>query len=396
MAPLFATVVAIPVGVATCFLLSRAGTAAFASVLSSRRFRDFAFVGLALLGMAFGVGANLIAGLVDGDLAGLRVVLADAATVAGWTPFGWAWAVPAEVAQGRWLAALLRLVLAVAFVALLWWGWQHYLDRRLTEPLEASRGAGRVRSGGWADRIYPATPAGGVAARTLHYWRRDPRYVAGIAGFLIGPVILMVAQLANPYGQLLVAAFAPTLLCWLIGSSMAQDLSYDGSALWMHAASGLRGVDDRIGRVLSTLTVFVPVLLLLTVVGLALTGRWDVWLPVLAVSVTLTLVSLGVGSFVGDALAVAGAATGSQPLPEGQQRRTAVAGGFRRDQPGQSGADAADHRPGDRVLLDRLAGLARAGRRSADRATRAVAGCGPGRQALDQRWPEVLAAVSEP
>ena len=101
VAPMIATVVAIPVGVATCFLLSRAGTAAFAGVLSSRRFRDFAFVGLALLGMAFGVGANLIGGLVDGDLAGLRVVLADAAAVAGWTPFGWVWAVPAEVAQGQ-------------------------------------------------------------------------------------------------------------------------------------------------------------------------------------------------------------------------------------------------------------------------------------------------------
>ena len=62
--PLLATVVTIPIGVATCFLLSRAGTAAFAAVLSSRRFRDFAFVGLAGLGLVFGVGANLVGGLL--------------------------------------------------------------------------------------------------------------------------------------------------------------------------------------------------------------------------------------------------------------------------------------------------------------------------------------------
>ena len=62
--PVLATVVAIPIGVATCFLLSRAGTAAFAAVLSSRRFRDFAFVGLAGLGLVFGVGANLVGGLL--------------------------------------------------------------------------------------------------------------------------------------------------------------------------------------------------------------------------------------------------------------------------------------------------------------------------------------------
>lgn len=396
VAPVIATVAAIPVGVATCFLLSRAGTAAFASVLSSRRFRDFAFVGLALLGMAFGIGANLIGGLVDGDLAGMRIVLADAAIVAGWTPFGWIWAVPADVAQGRWLLALLRLVLATAFVALLWLGWQHYLDRRLTEPLEASRGAGRVRSGGWTDRIYPASPAGGVAARTLHYWRRDPRYVAGIAGFLIGPVILMVAQLANPYGQLLVAAFAPTLLCWLIGSSMAQDLSYDGSALWMHAASGLRGVDDRIGRVLSTLTVFVPVLLLLTVVGLALTGLWQVWLPILAVSVTLTMVSLGVGSFVGTLWQWPAPPPGANPFQKGNSGGLPSLAAF-----GVTslvslvltlptiGLVIASFWNGWLAWLGLVLGLM----------------IGPivlwqgvvrGGRMLDRRWPEVLAAVSEP
>ena len=55
-----AAVVAFPLGVATCFLLSRAATAAFAAVLSSRRFRDLAFVALALFGGVAGPGGNLI------------------------------------------------------------------------------------------------------------------------------------------------------------------------------------------------------------------------------------------------------------------------------------------------------------------------------------------------
>jgi ABC-2 type transport system permease protein len=315
--PLGGTLVAIPVGVATCFLLSRAATAAFSAVLSSRRFRDFAFVGLAVLGMAFGIAANLVGGVVDTDLAGLRQLLADAAQVAGWTPFGWIWALPADVARGDWLVAGLRLLLALAFVAVLWRGWEYYLDRRLTEPLEAPQAGGRVRNGGFVDRLYPSTPAGGVAARTLRYWRRDPRYVAGIAGFLIGPGILMVAQLANPVGEPLVAVFAPTLLCWLLGASLAQDISYDGSAIWLHASSGLRGVDDRIGRVLSTATVFLPVLVLLTLAGLALTGQWSVWLPVVAVSVNLALVSIGVGAFVGTLWQWPAPPPGANPFQKG-------------------------------------------------------------------------------
>ncbi len=315
--PVLATVVAIPIGVATCFLFSRAGTTTFAAVLSSRRFRDVAFVGLAGLGLLVGVVANLVGGLAGVGTDRLRSMLADTATVAGWTPFGWIWAVPADVAEGRWLLAVIRLLLALALVAALWLTWQHHLDQRLTEPVEAARGAGRVRGGHLVDRLYPATPAGAVAARTLRYWRRDPRYLAGIAGFLIGPMILMVAQLANPEGQPLVVAFAPTLLCWLIGSSLAQDLSYDGSAVWLHATTGVRGVEDRLGRVLSTVTVFGPVLVVLTVLGLALSGAWSAWPAVLAVSVTLTLVSLGVGSFVGTLWQWPAPPPGASPFQKG-------------------------------------------------------------------------------
>lgn len=393
--PVLATAVAIPLGVATCFLLSRAGTAAFSAVLGSRRFRDFAFVGIAVLGMAFGVGANMIGGVVDSDPASLRAALADAAAVAGWTPFGWIWAVPADVAEGDWLLAGLRLSLATLLVLGLWLGWGYSLDRRLTEPLDVSRSAGPVRSGGLVDRLYPATPAGGVAARTLRYWRRDPRYLAGIAGFLIGPVILMVAQLANPYGQLLLAAFAPTLLCWLIGSSLAQDLSYDGSAVWLHAATGLRGVDDRIGRVLSTLTVFVPVLVLLTVIGLAVTGLWSVWLPVVAVSVTLTLVSIGVGSFVGTLWQWPAPPAGANPFQKG------ASGGL------PSLAAFGVTSLASLVLALPTIGLVAASFWDARLAWLGLAvgagigvvtlwqGVVRGGAVLDRRWPEVLAAVSE-
>ena len=76
---------------------------------------------------------------------------------------------------------------------------------------------------------------------------------------------------------------------------------------------------------LSTLTVFVPVVVVLTVIGLALSGEWSVWLSVLSISVTLTLVSIGVGCLRRHPVAVAGAPAGGEPLPEGHQRRSAVA-----------------------------------------------------------------------
>lgn len=313
-----AAIVAVPVGVATCFLLSRAGTSAFSSFLSSRRFRDFAFVVLALLGAVLGIGGNLIGNVAGSGPEALRQGLADAATIAGWSPFGWIWAVPADVARGAWVSALVHLVLALALVVVLWRVWGYFLARRLTEPVDAGgESSKKVKEQSVIERLYPASPAGAVAARTLRYWRRDPRYLAGVAGFLIAPIILIVTQVANPDGSTAVAAFAPVLLGLLIGMSIAQDLSYDGTALWLHVSSGLRGADDRMGRVLSTLTVFGPVLLVLIVVSGVVTGRWDLMPQVVGLSVGLGLIGLGVGSWVGSIWQWAAPPPGANPFQKG-------------------------------------------------------------------------------
>jgi ABC-2 type transport system permease protein len=293
------TLVAVPLGVVTCLLLARAATVAFASFLSSRRFRDLAFVLLALVGAGLAVGGNLLGRLAGAGPDQLRAALATAAQIAGWTPFGWAWALPADVARGAWGAAVAHLVLALALVLALWKAWEHFLAARLVEPVEGGGEAARVGRSGWVERLYPASPAGGVAARTLRYWRRDPRYLAGVAGFLIAPVVLIATSLLDPDGSRLVALFAPALLSLLVGASVAQDLSYDGSAVWAHITTGISGAADRWGRVLSSLTVFGPMLVVLLAAAVLLTRGWDLLPAVLALTLVFLLGGLGVGAFVG-------------------------------------------------------------------------------------------------
>ena len=156
-----------------------------------------------------------------------------------------------------------------------------------------------MREGSFVDRLYPTTPAGGVATRTLRYWRRDPRYLAGVAGFLVAPVVVMLTQLINPDGSPEVAMMAPTLLGLLVGLSVGQDLSYDGSALWLHLSAGVRGAEDRLGRVMSTCTIYVPLIVILLVVALATTGRWNLLPTVVGLTLGLMLTGLGVGCVVG-------------------------------------------------------------------------------------------------
>jgi ABC-2 type transport system permease protein len=286
-------------GVVTCFLLSRAATAAFASFLASRRFRDLAFVVVALFGVGMGIAGNLISAIVRTDVSQLRRSLSDLAVIAAWSPFGWAWAIPADVSRGAWVSAGAHLVLAMAFLALLWIAWGRFLAARLISPIEGRGPASKVRESAAAERLFPATPAGGVAARTLRYWRRDPRYLAGIAGFLIGPIVLIVTQAINPDATSAVAAFAPGLLGLLVGFSLAQDLSYDGTALWLHISAGISGAEDRAGRVMSTMTVFLPMTVILLGVAMITTRAWHLLVPAVALTLALMLTGLGVGSLVG-------------------------------------------------------------------------------------------------
>lgn len=295
-----AAIIAFPIGVVTCFLLSRTATAAFAQALSSRKFRDFAAVALALVAIGGGLAGNLLGPMIGNDPSALRGVLTTVAVVLGWTPFGWAWAIPADLARGDWAIAGIHLVLAVALVVMLWIGWAHYLARSLTSPLEGGGDGRKIKAGQhFADRLYPATSAGAVAGRTLRYWRRDPRYVAGIAAMLIAPVIIMVTQLTMPDGSPSLAAYAPVLLGMLIGTTVAQDLSYDGSAVWLHISTGISGADDRRGRVMSIMTILIPLQVILIIVSMAMTRRWDLLPSVLGLMVALTLIGIGVGCWVG-------------------------------------------------------------------------------------------------
>lgn len=290
--------VAVPLGVATCFLLSRVATAGLAELLGTRRFRDLAVVALALSGAGIGIGVNVVLGSVGTDPTAWLGALGRASEVLAWTPLGWAWALPASLAEGAWLAAAARLVLAVALVALAWWAWGRFLEVRLTSPLESRSGSGKVRDGGALDRLFGSTPRGAVAARSLRYWRRDPRHLANLAALIVLPVLIVVTQLAQPEPNELLVVFAPLLMALLLGTVVSMELAYDGSALALHVHTGLAGRDDRLGRLMAAAVLVVPSLVVVSVACVAVAGRWDLLVATLAMTLGVAVVIGGVASWI--------------------------------------------------------------------------------------------------
>jgi len=296
-------------GLATCVALSRATTTAAAGLLHGRRTRE----------VGAGIGALVVSGLGLVPLALQSTGGLDAdrvrriAGVLGWTPLGWAWTAPAEVALGRPGAGLAKLVLAALALVVVLALWAAALERALVTP--PSAGGGRRATVGSASG--PAsralarlerTPTGAVTARALRYWRRDPRYLTALVALIAIPllVVFLGATSVLPAGAAALAA-AP-VLGWALGWTGHNDVAYDGSAVWLHVASGLPGRADRLGRAAALLVWAVPLVLVAAVVAAALSGTWGL-LPA-TTGAALALLGSGVG-----VSAVASALT-PYPVPE--------------------------------------------------------------------------------
>lgn len=398
VAPVVAAVVSVVIGVLTCVLLARVLTSAFARVLRSRRFRDFATALLAVLMGSLGLGINIAVGSMSGragDAAELRRQLHHAAVIAGGTPFGWVWSLPGLVAQRQWASAGVHLVLAVALVGALGWAWETLLARNLTSPADLGGSGTRVgAAAGLVDRLYPDSPAGAIAGRCLRYWRRDPRYLSSLAATVVVPVLFIGSQLVGPNGSLSLAAFTPLLIAFMVAVSLSQDTAFDGSALWLHLSAGVSGRADRAGRVMAMFTWALPIQAVAVPVILATTHRWSLWPIIVGTTVATMFAGTGVASVV--------SARWLSPAP--------AAGGNPFSGSGGSGVGALAALVVNAVVTSALllpvVGLAlgsiwvdwlRWPALAVGVATGGVAlivGVNIGGRLLERRWPEVLATVS--
>ncbi|MDQ0276936.1 ABC-2 type transport system permease protein [Arthrobacter silviterrae] len=290
----------------TCVVASRAITAASASLASSRKFKDLSgvvlLVPLVLLGP---ITTSLTAGVQ-----GVRDYLPDLANTLSWTPLGAVWAVPAAVAAGQWAAAGGKLAIALAALAVLTWIWKACLAKALVTPPHAGnlrRSAGNL---GFF-RLFAASPAGAVAARSLTYWFRDPRYSAGLIIAPLLPLVFVFAssQAAGGGSTGVVLGLGGALAAFLVVWSISSDISYDNTAFALHLGAGVPGAADRAGRAAAAGILALALGILYALAGAVISGSWAL-LPA-----TLGLTIGAVGSGLGLASVFSARFTMNAPLP---------------------------------------------------------------------------------
>lgn len=305
-----AAVVCVPLGVLICVVASRAVATLAAGVGGGRRGREIiGLVGFTLLIFASPVFIGVTNSLETTAGVGGQVQRIVAAV--SWTPVGAAWAVPGDVAAGAWLPALFKLMIATATLAILWLLWHRSLSASLVAP--PARSSARRRSGslGWFG-LMPATPVGATWARSLTSWTRDFRYLRQLVIVPFAPLLVVAYARGDVEGPFFAAS--GLLAGFFAGVLAYADISYDGTAFATVMQTGIRGRDDRLGRMLGVASVTVPLVLVIDVATLAIAQRWDLLPAVVGGSLGLTLVGCGVSAVTSAILVIPTPAPGDSPF----------------------------------------------------------------------------------
>ncbi|MFD1713943.1 transporter [Amnibacterium flavum] len=303
---LIAAPFAAALGVLICIAASRAFESIGAALAAGRRYREvmgvIVFIPLILLGPIIALAGSSLSS-ISGDLPRI-------AAIVSWTPLGAAWSIPGDLALGRPLEALAKAGIALATLALLILLWRRSLATLLVSPPTAGSGAKRSKGLGpfnW----YPATPTGAVAARTTVYWLRDPRYGGSL---VVLPALAILAVFVAVTGSewfllLLGPIFAATLAI-----TLCAEVSYDGTAFASHLSTGVSGVADRAGRVITLGIISVPLVTIATVVPQIVLGRSADIPALLGIGYGLLLTGFGVSSVASARFLLPVPAAGESPF----------------------------------------------------------------------------------
>ncbi|MDQ4214095.1 hypothetical protein [Microbacterium capsulatum] len=303
----------------TAVLAARAGMALSAMLLPERRSRELTgLFALAVIVVAVPVCVFVASlgwgGAVPAPLHGIAGGL-------GFTPFGAAAALPFAETEGGLAGGIAIAVLTAAVVAA---GWVA-LVRRALRTIDR-RSAVRERPGlGWF-ALLPSTAFGAVAARSLVYWLRDRRYVVNV---VIVPIagVLTVAPLLVAGVPLGLAAILPVVVMALFfGWLPHNDVAYDSTAFWIHVASGVRGVPDRLGRLVPVALIALPTLAVAIPITLAVVGRWSLLPALVGVVASLFLTGLGLASIFSVLSPYAVSRPGDSPFQQPQRSRGGALG----------------------------------------------------------------------
>jgi len=319
-------------------LCCRLVTTVFSGALSTRKAKDLmGLIGLVLVlllsmsGYAISVVISLLSTDSANTLSGLAV-FEQISWVLSWTPLGSPWAIVADAGSGQWLMMLAHLGVTCGYLFLGFLAYSAALDKALIAPAQ-SKATGvltknfiaRITGLNWVKGAF--VPVAAIVARCLRYWRRDPRYMGQIIAILMMPIIFTLVGVGFQFlpmeegEQQYIAlflngmiAFGLGLTALMAGYTISADIAYDSTAWWIHLMTGVKGWQDRFGRLIAQMVVSAPLFVVILIVVPLIVGKLEIIPGALTAMTCLFLVSLGVSSVFSALIIYPIALPGESPL----------------------------------------------------------------------------------
>jgi ABC-2 type transport system permease protein len=307
-------VVAVPLIVVTAILSARISTSVASFLFATRRARDLSgLIGIVAL-VALSPVIILLAG-VDWGVVGLRV-LDEVATVVAWTPLAAAWAIPAHAASGDIRDAFLAMLIAGAWIGVLFLVWRALIAATLTTPVRQAQSRTYVGLG-WFD-LLPRTPTGAIAARSLTYWSRDARYSTSLLVIPLIPVFMVLTLVIAGMDVRALALLPIPVMSLFLSWSVHNDVAFDNTALWLHLSTSTSGRADRWGRVIPVLMVGIPLIIVGSFLSAWVFGQWIVFASLVGVSASILFSGLGLSSIMSARFPYPAVRPGDSPFAQPQ------------------------------------------------------------------------------
>lgn len=153
---------------------------------------------------------------------------------------------------------------------------------------------------GWFDAL-PLNTTMAIAARSLTYWVRDPRYRVSLVAIPVIPILVLIVMLVVGLSTKTLVVILLPLTLIMFGWMIHNDVASDSTAFWIHVASGLRGWQDRLGRLVPVFLFGIPLLLVSTSLSVMILDDWRVMPGITG----LGLVALSTASGVSSIMSVA-------------------------------------------------------------------------------------------
>lgn len=230
------------------------------------------------------------------------------ADILSWTPFAAAAGAAADMANiggggvnnggggtdlGTGLtkgAICLVTILAVAYIM------RVAVKHDLNNPLPTQHATRAAKGDSLLLPRVPGSPVGALYSREIRYWRRDNRFMMSliVVVVLCGLYLLMGMLNETNRWMLWFALFFVSLGPQQVAGN---SLGMDGPSNWVHMVAGVRGKQIVASRSLSTVTVLVPIWLIVCIAAGAIDGFSATWLLVSLLTLGCILIASAMANF---------------------------------------------------------------------------------------------------